>query len=381
MKGATVYPVCTEKFMKPVEFGFIVHPLNYDDIFKKFRFMKRWPESWLKKASYSFPPVMTARISGIASPYGSVSGCFVGVVLTSQQMLELPAELTLRKIIAAGRKAARAGAKIIGLGAMTAVVGDAGLTIAQNLDIAVTTGNSYTVATALEGTEKAAELMGIDISKAEVAILGATGSIGSVCARILARKVNFLTMIARSVPQLEKLAERILQETGLAVKVTPNVKEAIRKADIIIAVSSAAESLIEPDDLKPGAVVCDVARPRDVSVKVAEKRDDVLIIEGGLVEIPGDIDFNFNFGFPPKTAYACMAETMILALEKRYENFTIGRELTVGQIDEISALAAKHGFKLAGFRSFERPLSLETIEKIKEKSRINKLKRGITVIG
>ena len=55
--------------------------------------------------------------------------------------------------------------------------------------------------------------------------------------------------------------------------------------------------------------------------------------------------------------------------------------MTVEQIDEISALAAKHGFKLAGFRSFERPLSLETIEKIKEKSRINKLKRGITATG
>lgn len=361
--------------MKPVEFGFIVHPLNTDDIFRKFHFMKKWPEPWVKAAVRALPPVMTARISGITSPYGSVSGCFVGVVLTSQQMLELPVEITLRKIIAAGKKAARAGAKIIGLGAMTAVVGDAGLTIARNLDIAVTTGNSYTVATALEGTEKAAALMEIDINRAEVAILGATGSIGSVCARILARKVNFLTLIARNISQLEKLADRILKETGLAVKVTSNVKEAVKKADIILAVSSAAESLINPDDLKPGAVVCDVARPRDVSVKVAEKRDDVLIIEGGLVEIPGDVDFNFNFGFPSKTAYACMAETMILALEKRYENFTIGRDLTVKQVDEINALAAKHGFRLAGFRSFERPVTPETIEKIKEKARLNKLKQ------
>jgi predicted amino acid dehydrogenase len=367
--------------MKPVEFAFIVHPLNTDDIFRKFSFLKSWPDAWVKTAIRAFPPVMTSHISGISSPYGSVSGCFVGVVLTSQQMLELPPEITLRKIIAAGKKAARAGAKIVGLGAMTAVVGDAGITIARNLDIAVTTGNSYTVATALEGTEKAASLMGIDINKAEVAILGATGSIGSVCARILARKVNYLTVIARNVPQLEKLAERILDETGLAVKVTPNVKEAVKKADIIIAVSSAAESLIDPDDLKPGAVVCDVARPRDVSVKVAEKRDDVLIIEGGVVEIPGDVNFNFNFGFPPKTAYACMAETMILALEKRYENFSLGRDLTVSQIDEISTLAAKHGFKLGGFRSFERPLSSETIESIKEKARLNKLKWGMITPG
>jgi fatty aldehyde-generating acyl-ACP reductase len=202
---------------------------------------------------------------------------------------------------------------------------------------------------------------------------GASGSIGSACARILARKANYLTLIARNIPRLENLAEGILKDTGLAVKVTANVKEAVRKADIVISVSSAADSIIDPEDLKPGAVVCDVARPRDVSARVAQKRDDVLVIEGGIVEVPGDVNFNFNFGFPPKTAYACMAETMILALEKRFENFSLGRELHVSRIDEISALAAKHGFKLAGFRSFERPVEMETIQNIREKARLKSL--------
>lgn len=356
--------------MKQIEFAFIVHPLTMEDYFKKFKFMRGLPHSLARAAASLFPPVVASYVSGISSPYGSVEGCFIGITLTTEQMLQLPHEISLRKIIAAGKKAAQAGAKIIGLGAMTAVVGDAGITVARNLNVAVTTGNSYTVATALEGTRKAAELMGLDIKRAEVAVLGASGSIGSACARILARNVNYLTLIARNIPRLEKLAESILQDTGLAVKVTTQVKEAVRKADIVIAVSSAADSVIDPEDLKPGAVVCDVARPRDVSAKVAQKRDDVLVIEGGIVEIPGDVNFNFNFGFPPKTAYACMAETMILALEKRFENFSIGRELHVSRIDEISALAAKHGFKLAGFRSFERPISMETIQMIREKARL-----------
>lgn len=358
--------------MRPVDFSFILHPLSNEDISRKFWFMRNWPSSLVEETIRLLPPLWTSRITGVSSPYNSVEGCFLGVFLTTRQMLQLPPEIVLRKIIAAGKKAARLGAKIVGLGAMTAVVGDAGITVARNLDIAVTTGNSYTVATALEGTEKAAELMDIDIDRAEVAILGATGSIGSACAQILARKVNYLTLIARDIRRMEKLAEEILDETGLAVKVTSGIKEAVRKADIIIAVSSSAESLIEPEDLKPGAIVCDVARPRDVSVKVSEKRDDVLIIEGGVVEVPGDVNFNFNFGFPPRMAYACMAETMILALEKRYESFSLGKKMTVEQIDEISALAKKHGFKLAGFRSFERALSMEAIQKIKERARGNR---------
>ncbi|EAX47225.1 dehydrogenase-like [Thermosinus carboxydivorans Nor1] len=81
--------------------------------------------------------------------------------------------------------------------------------------------------------------------------------------------------------------------------------------------------------------------------------------------MPGDVNFGLNFGFPPKTAYACMAETMILALEGRYENFTLGRDLTVKQVEIIEQLARKHGFKLAGFRSFERALTPEEIAAIK----------------
>lgn len=363
--------------MGSVDFSFILHPLNNEDIFRKLKFMRNWPSSLVERTIRMLPPMWTSRITGVSSPYNSVEGCFMGVFLTTRQMLQLPPEVVMRKIVIAGKKAAQAGAKIVGLGAMTAVVGDAGITIDRSLDIAVTTGNSYTVATALEGTEKAAALMDIDLDRAEVAILGATGSIGSVCARILARKVNYLTLIARNIQRLEMLAERITGETGLAVKVTSDVKEAVRKADIIVAVSSSSESLIDPEDLKPGAIVCDVARPRDVSVKVAEKRDDVLIIEGGVVQVPGNVNFNFNFGFPPGMAYACMAETMILALEKRYESFSLGKEMTVEQIDEIKSLATKHGFKLAGFRSFERALGMEEIKKIKERAKMARL--GITV--
>jgi predicted amino acid dehydrogenase len=90
------------------------------------------------------------------------------------------------------------------------------------------------------------------------------------------------------------------------------------------------------------------------------------VIEGGAVEVPGEVDFHFSFGFPPKTAYACMAETMILALEERYESFTLGRDLSLDRVMEIASLAHKHGFKLAGFRSFERQVTEEYIESVRK---------------
>jgi fatty aldehyde-generating acyl-ACP reductase len=347
------------------KFAFIIHPIELSDIYRKLKFMQNMPEGIIEGMVKKLPPLKVSHITGVKSEYSETEGWFVGCPLTTKQMIQLPEEYVINKIIKTGKLAEKLGAKILGLGAFTAVVGDAGITIAKNLNIPVTTGNSYTVATAIEGTKKASEIMGKNIKNAEVLVIGASGSIGKVCAQILARDCRFMTLAGRHTEKLEKVADKILKDTGLSVKTTSNVKNAVKKADVIITVTSSLDAIIEAEDLKPGAVVCDVSRPRDVSKEVAEKRDDVLIIEGGVVEVPGDVNFNFNFGFSPKTSYACMAETMMLSLEGRYESFTLGRDLTVEQIEEINRIADKHGFKLAGFRSFEREVTQEKIEQIK----------------
>jgi predicted amino acid dehydrogenase len=346
-------------------FGFIIHPFAAKDVARKYPIAKQLPEGLLETALKYVPPFKVSHITGVESQYNQAEGWFVCCPLTTRQMVELPEAFVINRIIQAGKVAEKQGAKIVGLGAFTSVVGDAGITIAKHLNIAVTSGNSYTVATALQGAQEAAKLMGLDLATANVVVLGATGSIGAACAQILARNIKYLTLVARNEVKMEKLANQILRETGLASRTTANTKAALKNADIVIAVTSALDTIIDVEDLKPGAIVCDVARPRSVSKAVAEKRDDVLVIEGGVVEVPGDVNFNFNFGFPPKTAYACMAETMILAMEGRYENFTLGRDLTTKQIEKISQLATKHGFKLAGFRSFERAISWEEIEQIR----------------
>jgi fatty aldehyde-generating acyl-ACP reductase len=56
---------------------------------------------------------------------------------------------------------------------------------------------------------------------------------------------------------------------------------------------------------------------------------------------------------------------MILALDRRYENFTLGRDITIEPVQEIEAMGARHGFKLGGFRSFERAVTEEEIERVK----------------
>jgi len=191
---------------------------------------------------------------------------------------------------------------------------------------------------------------------------------------MLADDVAELILVGKREDALDEVRERC--EGHQAVIRTGTDMSLIYDADLVLTVTSAINTVIEPEHLKPGTVVCDVARPRDVSKVVAERRDDVLVIEGGMVEVPGPVDFHFDFGFPPKKAFACMAETMALALEGRYESYSLGKELTVEQAQEIGAICKKHGFKLSGFRSFERAVTDEHIAHVRERAQAN-LKRQL----
>lgn len=350
------------------KFAFVIHPLSAKkDIARKYPFVKFLPEPMVEWGMKHKSPMEVSHITGIKSAAGAeAEGWLVGCPLSPKLIMTMPVEQVYEKIVGAIRIAEERGAKIVGLGALTSVVGDQGVTVAKNVNIAVTTGNSYTIATAVEGALQGAELMGIEPGRVQVAIVGATGSIGKTCAYLLAKKCSEVKLIGRSADRLEGLAFELSKEAKASVTLTTDVAAGVRDADIVVTVSSAVDAIIEPSFIKPGAIVCDVARPRDVSESVRRERDDVLIIDGGVIEVPGDVNFNFNFGFPPKTAYACMSETMILALEGRYESYTLGRDVSVEQVEEISRLASKHGFKLAGFRSFERAVTEEQIAQIRK---------------
>jgi hypothetical protein len=60
-------------------------------------------------------------------------------------------------------------------------------------------------------------------------------------------------------------------------------------------------------------------------------------------------------------AYACLAETAILAMEGRFEDYTLGRNITIERVKEIYQLFKKHQFQLAGLRSFGAYLTDEDV--------------------
>jgi predicted amino acid dehydrogenase len=260
---------------------------------------------------------------------------------------------------------------MMGLGAYTSVVGDGGRTIAEALDIPVTTGDSYTAAVSVKAVRDAAGKMDISLRESTVAVVGASGAIGLAVAQLLVPYVGRLLLIARDEARLRRARTRVESYgdrhkgyPAAIVGVSTNVAD-IRRAEVVVTVTSSGGDLVKPGMLKTGSVVCDVSRPRDVSLEVGRAREDVLVIDGGLVKVPGDVDFGFDYGLPPDLTYGCLAETMTLAFEHANDDFSIGKQLSLDQVKWIDERAEAHGFKLAGLRSFEHRLDDAVIQRVR----------------
>ncbi len=345
-------------------FAFVVHPLSVDFIHQHphYRWSRYLPDGLVEAIGAWFPPLYLGRIRGGHSPATGqrIEGYLYTLGATPRQMLRHSPAFTYARLRLAARMAEQRGARILGLGAFTSVIGDGGLTLARQVGIAITSGNSLTAAVTLETARQAVlRMAGLQLAQARAMVIGASGAIGSACARLLAREAGSLALVSKDAHKLEELQRRILAETPQA-RVTSGTRaeDLLAGCDLVITATSAiGQRVLDITRCKPGAVICDVARPPNVSAPEAALRPDVLVIESGEVLVPGDVDFGYDLGLPPKITYACLAETMLLAMEGRFEDYTLGRDIAPERVSEIFALFQKHGFQLAVLRSFDKPVS------------------------
>jgi len=339
-------------------FAFVIHPLSISFIHKHklFRWTRFLPDWLVENFAAYIPPMYISKVTGAVSPTTGqrVEGYLYSLGATPRMMMQHSERTTYEQLKQAARLAERRGARIMGLGAFTSVIGDAGITVAHEADIAITSGNSLTVAATLEAAKQAVIKMGsADLAHGKAMVVGATGSIGSVCARLLAQAIGDVVLISIEPEKLIDLKRIIEKETpGARVTIGMQTNDTIGDCDLIVTATSAfGQRVVDISQCKPGAVICDVARPPDIGKAEASTRPDVLVVESGEVLIPGDIDFGYDIGLPPKTSYACLAETCLLAMEGRFEDYTLGRNITIERVKEIYRLFKKHQFQLAGLRS------------------------------
>lgn len=386
--------------------------------------------SFLEWQSSTSEPGVVCHMPAIKSSNGDIAeGWMIGVPYGARELMNMPKEVTVESITKAVDMGRDLGAKIVGLGALTSVVTRGGRAV-QGRDVAITSGNSFTTLMAMEALFLGAQKMHMNFDEVHGAVIGATGSIGRACAIMLAEQVRNITLFGnpnhvtssknrlqslmqdmfaeartklstglgvagwltntidmlqqRNTSESEAYSKRILSDEAITleliedvcqylgincpVKISFNIEEALPQCDMIVAASNSPEYLIYPRHLCSGAVVCDVARPADVAPECYQKRDDVLVLEGGLVQYPDNISFGPNLGYRNGVSLGCLSETVLLALEGDYNDYSIGMNLSLETIDYLRHLGKKHGFSLAGLKMGNREISDEEIEEIYQHS-------------
>jgi predicted amino acid dehydrogenase len=367
----------TGKFRNIRRFAFVIHPLSQNYIRKAFPIPAATPKFIMDKVetfAAHMPPMVYCKMENIVSPTGAeAEGWLISVGGTPKEMLSRSPEFTYRRLLHASRIAEKMGAQIMGLGAFTKVVGDAGVTVARRSSLPITTGNSYSASGALWAAADAMRRMGlVSINQhnkkvaAKTMVIGASGSIGSVSARLLAMSFDEVYLAGRTLSKLDELKASILQETPDAkVFTTIDYNDLLGDMDMIVtSTSGAGKEILDIMRVKPGCVITDVARPLDLPASDVAKRPDVLVIESGEIDLPTKVKGLKSIGLPPNVIYACLAETIVLALEGRFEVFTVGRDTEWEKVMEIYKLGLKHGMKLAAISGVNGVFSDEAIAKV-----------------
>ncbi len=357
----------SQPFMK---FAFIIHPTSFDDVVRYEPNAAGKGRPIIEKILEWMPAYAAAHVTGVRAPDGrETEGWFVAATFMPEPMLRLPRERVYAKISKAIEIGAELGAEIAGLGAFTGVVGDAGLTLAQRSPIAVTTGNSLTIAAGVRSLLRGAQEMEIEPAQATAVVVGSTGSIGSACVELLAPHVEHIVLVARNLTRLRAFHDSIRERLPCSSSISTDVDGAVGRGRLVLTATTSTQELIEPRALQTGAVVCELSLPHDVGRRVVQERPDILVVEGGNMRVPGNPRFErirepgmaFDLGLPAGMALACMSETMVLALEERRAHYTLGRGIDLAKVREIDALAEHNGFTLAAMRAFDAAISPEQV--------------------
>ena len=335
-------------------FGLIGHSTSFEDAKRKASMLgfdhiaDGDLDVWCTAPPQLVENVEVKSATGISIEGSYIDSCFVPEMLSRFKTAR-------RKVLNAMELAQKKEINITALGGFTSIIFE-NFNLLQHKQIRntslewerFTTGNTHTAWVICKQLEINAPRIGIDLKKATVAVIGATGDIGSAVCRWLINKtgISELLMVAR---QQEPLA---LLQKELDGGIITSLDEALPQADIVVWVASMPKTIeIDTDNLKKPCLMIDGGYPKNLDEKF--QGENIYVLKGGIVEFFNDIGWNMmelaEMQNPQREMFACFAEAMILEFEKCHTNFSWGRNnISLEKMEFIGAASLKHGFSAIG---------------------------------
>lgn len=380
-------------------FAFTVHLMSIDDLTNLDPALEQFHPMQLEQlkgqmADY-VDPIPVGNIELTSKCGARAYGELILVPYTASELIQMDPDKAHDEVRLAVQIAQERGAQVVGLGGFTSVVTQGGLLLdAQGLP-PLTSGNAYTAVAAKNAVIKVCQDRGLRMERATLGIVGAAGMIGRATALLLADRVERLILLGnarypertrarlrevgiavlRRIWQLSAMGRRFadgslaarlfslapahpaseepnfaawwdLVDGASEILISLDPEADLPNADVVLAATSSVKAFIGTRHLKRNAIVCDVARPFNVDPAIVTSRPDVMLIEGGIVRVGGRINGGIHAGPYPGVVYACVAETMLWALEKTFNHVRADSSMSMETIDELESYSCKHGFEI-----------------------------------
>ncbi len=364
--GQSVASVAGRERTIDVDFALIGHQESWRaaaDVLAVLRGPERTPlpDDEIKDILPWIPPRAVCHVEVGSIAGAKARGLYIDSFIPPDRLEAAYVHENIARVRGAAACAIQAGAKIASLGGFSSILIEGNFDqLPERHDTVFTTGNSLTVGFIVQGIERMCALEGRNIRRATLLIVGATGDVGSGCARCLAPIVRRVLLNARNGERLRRLASE-LQADGVQVEIATDLQQFSAEADIVICAASLASPSLLLRRAAPAAIVCDAGYPKNLSPTA--QMPGVKVFFGGLGQITGGIRFTPDFRgilnrHPfPDVVHGCLLEGMALALERRFEPFSQGRgTITKARVEQMEAIAARHGIYLAPLYNADGPL-------------------------
>jgi fatty aldehyde-generating acyl-ACP reductase len=300
----------------------------------------------------SAPPQTVDRITVTSATGQKIEGYYVESCFLPEMLANRRIKAAIRKILNAMAHAQKQGINITALGGFSSIIFEefdlSHHRQVRNVELEFerfTTGNTHTAYIICQQVEQGAQQLNIDLASAKVAVVGATGDIGSAVCRWLGNKtaVGELLLVARNQERLQSLQQELGQGRIL------DLPAALPEADVVVWVASMPKGVtIDPSQLRQPCLLIDGGYPKNLGSQISHR--GVYVMNGGIVEHSLDIEWKImsivNMDVPARQLFACFAESMILEFEKWHTNFSWGRnQITVAKMEQIGQASLKHGFR------------------------------------
>ena len=324
-----------------MRFAVITHPHEKKQVRSAYPFLKQLPEGLVARLLPYLPAV---KIGEITTPEGS-TGVVILCPLLPHHFKHLAKKFLQEKIYTCLKKAEKQGAQVVGLEGLVATFLDGSLLQVNPIKASLTTGLRVRTQALLENVQLIARKKGIRWPQVEVVILGPLGQEGETWITLLARECKRLTLLQTGTKRELEFVNKIIYETGLALKVTANKQLALANADIVFIHHLDPAAAIDCTWFKPGSVVCSILPGKGWGDRLCGRSDVTYIDDTKLIKPAGiawTVAPEFLTGISP-----LLAETIVMAYERDNEWFCPGREITIRQVENMAKLAHEHGFQVS----------------------------------